>query len=95
MDQIKIFNSDAKLWNGYADYDIYYFCNPFDETILSVVARKIIESHPDTKCYIYYLNPHQPQRQKVITDAGFRLVKVIEDRNEKYFDVNVYMSIID
>lgn len=92
-DNIKTFNCDAKIFDGYEDYDIYYFCNPFDETILSVVAKKIIEAHKDGKCWIYYLNPHQPERQKAITDAGFKLVKIIEDKNEMYFDINVYSNL--
>lgn len=90
LDSVKVFNSDAKLWDGYADYDVYYFCNPFDETILSVVAKKILEAHTGSKCWIYYLNPHQEERQKAIMDAGFSLVEVIEDENEKYFTINVY-----
>ncbi len=90
LDQVKIFNCDAKEFDGYGDYDIFYFCNPFDETILSLVAKKIIEAHKDRKCWIYYLNPYQEERQKAITDAGFKLVKFIEDKNEKYFNIVVY-----
>lgn len=90
LDWVKVFNCDAKEFDGYGDYDIFYFCNPFDETILSVVARKIIEAHTDRKCWIYYLNPNQEERQKAIMCAGFKLVKVIEDKREKYFNINVY-----
>lgn len=92
LSRAKIFNCDAKEWRGYADYDIFYFCNPFDETILSVVANKIFEAHKNTKCYIYYLNPSQEKRQKAIRDAGFKLLRVIEDKNEKYFNINVYSN---
>ncbi len=92
LDQVKVFNCDAKEFDGYGEYDIFYFCNPFDETILSEVARKIIEAHVDSPCWIYYLNPYQEERQKAITDAGFKLVKVIDDKYEKYFNINVYES---
>lgn len=92
QEKVEIFNCDAKEFERYGDYDVFYFCNPFDETILSIVARKIIEAHRDGKCQIYYLNPHQEERQRAITDAGFRLVKVIEDKDERYFDINVYES---
>lgn len=91
-DDINIFHSDAKEFEHYEDYDIFYFCNPFDETILSAVATKIRDAHKDSKCWIFYLNPHQPERQKAITDAGFEFVKVIKDKNEKYFDINIYES---
>lgn len=89
-DEIGVFCCDAKEFEHYEDYDIFYFCNPFDETILSAATTRIRDTHKDCKCWIYYLNPHQPERQKVITDAGFKLVKVIKDKNEKYFDINVY-----
>lgn len=92
LDKVKVYNCDAKEFEEYSDYDVFYFCNPFDETILSVVAQKIIESHSDKKCWIYYLNPHQEERQRAITDAGFRLKKTIKDKSEKYFDINVYES---
>lgn len=64
--------------------------NPFDETVLSEVAKKIIEEHDNKTCFIYYLNPAKEERQKAIIDSGFRLVKVIKDKKEKYFDINVY-----
>lgn len=91
-DDIDTFHCDAKEFEHYEDYDIFYFGNPFDETILSVVAEKIMGTHRGSKCWIYYLNPHQPERQMAITDAGFKLVKVIEDKNEKYFNINVYRN---
>lgn len=90
LNEVRLFNCDAKEFDGYGDYDIFYFCNPFDETILAVVAEKIMTAHKDSKSWIYYLNPHQAERQKAITDAGFKFVSVIEDKNEKYFNINVY-----
>ena len=92
LNQIQVFNCDAKEFDRYGDYDIFYFCNPFDETILSVVMEKIMATHKDKKCWIYYLNPYQEERQKVRRDAGFKLAKNIEDKNEKYFSIKVYES---
>lgn len=92
LDQVKVFNCDAKEFDGYADYDIFYFCNPFDETILSIVAQRIMEAHKESKCFIYYLNPYQEERQKVIMDAGFKLIKIMENKDEKYFDIKVYSN---
>ena len=92
LDQVSVFNCDAKEFEGYGDYGIFYFCNPFDETILSVVAEKILNAHKDSKRWIYYLNPHQAERQKAISDAGFKLVSVIEDMDEKYFDYYIYTN---
>ena len=57
-----------------------------------MVAEKILNAHKDSKYWIYYLNPHQAERQKAITDADFKLVSVIEDKDEKYFDFNTYVG---
>lgn len=92
LDQVEVFHEDAKNFNKYANYDIFYFCNPFDETILSVVSQKISESHKDRKCYIYYLNPYQEKRQQAIANAGFKLIKTIEDADEPYFNINIYTN---
>ena len=92
LKDIAIYNCDAKEFDRYGEYDVFYFCNPFDETILSEVAKKIYESHKKSKCTIYFLNPHQEKRQKAIKDAGFKLTKCMEDESEKYFDINVYKN---
>ena len=92
MDRVEVFNCDAKLFDGYEDYDVFYFCNPFDETILSVVAQKIMETHRDRPCRLYYLNPHQEERQKAITDAGFVVAKEIRDEAEQYLNIRVYSN---
>lgn len=94
QDRIEVFNCDAKEYEDYGNYDVFYLCNSFDETILSEVARKIYETHffgggGGKPCKIYYLNPYQEERQRAITDAGFKVSKIITDPNEKYFDVNV------
>lgn len=92
INKAEIFNCDAKEFEKYSEYDCFYFCNPFDETILSVVAKKIFDSHTENKVYIYYLNPHQEERQKAILDAGFKLECVIKDGSEEYFDINIYTN---
>lgn len=93
LDRVKLFNYDAKKFEEFGDYDVFYFCNPFDETILSVVAEKISQAHENSKCWIYYLNPHQKERQKAIMDAGFNLIKTLSDESERYLDINVYEKV--
>lgn len=89
-EQVELFHCDARDFNDYGNYDIFYFCNPFDETVLSEVAKKIYESHKNSRCVIYYLNPHQEERQRAILHAGFHLTKTMPDENEQYFDIRVY-----
>lgn len=92
LDKVEIFNCDAKEFDRYSDYDIFYFCNPFDVSILSVVARKILEARNKDKCWIYYLNPYPVEKHNAIINAGFKFKKVIEDKDEKYLSINVYES---
>lgn len=90
LEDLDVYHCDAKEFDGYKDFDIIYFCNPFDETILSEVAKRIYEMHRDKPCKIYYLNPHQEERQNAIMDAGFKPIGVLRDENESYFDVRIY-----
>lgn len=85
-----VYNGDAKNFKKYADFNVFFFNNPFDETILGPVAKRIYESHKDCRCVIYFLNPCDQARTDAIIDAGFKLVRQIPDPYEWYFDVNVY-----
>lgn len=87
-----VFCGDAKKFKHYNEFDVFFFNNPFDETILEPVAEKIYDSHVGRKCWIYFLNPKLKARTDAIEKAGFRLVKQIADPNEWYFNINVYMN---
>lgn len=88
-----IYHDDAKNFPHYGDFDVFFFNNPFDETILKSVAEKIWETTFGKTCYLYYLNPSDTKRTNVIEKAGFKLVKQIPDKNEWYFNINVYTNI--
>ena len=87
-----IYNMDAKEFNHYDDYDVFFFNNPFDETIMEPVAEKIFKSHIGKVCVLYFLNPHLKPRTDAIEKSGFKLKKTIIDNNEKYFTINVYSN---
>ena len=87
-----IYNMDAKDFEYYSDYDIFFFNNPFDETIMEPVANKIFNSNTEKECILYYLNPHLKPRTDAIEKAGFKLKKKILDNNEWYFNINVYSN---
>ena len=87
-----IYNLDAKIFNHYGDYDIFFFNNPFDETIMEPVAEKIYKSHVEKECVLYFLNPHLKPRTDAIEKAGFKLKKQILDSSEWYFNINVYSN---
>lgn len=85
-----VYNGDAKKFKKYADFNVFFLNNPFDETILEPVAKRIYESHKDDKCVIYFLNPSDKARTDAVINAGFKLVKQIPDPYEWYFNINVY-----
>jgi len=87
-----VYNEDAKDFEHYDEFNIFFFNNPFDETILGPVAQKIWNSHCNGTCTIYFLNPCPKIRTDAIEEAGFHLVKTIEDENEEYFNINVYTN---
>lgn len=87
-----VYNCDAKDFEHYGEFDVFFFNNPFDETILGPVAQKIYDTHKGRECYLYFLNPHLKPRTDAIESAGFKLVKSIKDKNEWYFNINVYKN---
>lgn len=87
-----IYNGDAKDFDYYGDFDVFFFNNPFDETIMEPVARKIYETHVGRECVLYFLNPHLKPRTDAVEKAGFKLVKEIPDKAEWYFSINVYSN---
>lgn len=87
-----VYNEDAKDFEYYGDFDVFFFNNPFDETIMKPVAEKIYETHKERRCVLYFLNPHLKPRTEAIEKAGFKLIKTIPDKSEWYFNINVYAN---
>lgn len=87
-----VYHTDAKDFEHYGEFDVFFFNNPFDETIMKPVAEKIYASHVGRECVLYFLNPHLKPRTEAIEKAGFKLMKKISDRAEWYFNINVYSN---
>lgn len=87
-----VYNGDAKDFEHYGDFDVFFFNNPFDETIMEPVAKKIFETHVDRECVLYFLNPHLKPRTDAIEKSGFKLLREIPDKYEPYFKLNVYTN---
>lgn len=88
----EVYNEDAKVFEHYGDFDVFFFNNPFDETIMEPVAKKIYETHIGRECVLYFLNPHLKPRTDAVEKAGFKLLKEIPDKAEWYFNINVYSN---
>lgn len=81
---------DARDFEHYGEFDVFYFNNPFEAEILVQVLKKIYETHTDKKCRCYFLNPYNDKNHEAFIEAGFKMIKVIEDPSEVYFKMNVY-----
>ncbi len=87
-----VYNKDAKEFNLYGEFDVFFFNNPFDETIIEPVVKKIFDEHCGRQCVLYYLNPSPKPRADAVERAGFKLIKQIPDKYEWYFNINVYSN---
>ena len=85
-----VYHGMAQDYDGYDQFDVFYFNNPFGAEIIAEVAKKIMDTHKEKKCRCYYLNPNAPGRKEAFLDTGFRLVKIIKDPSESYFYLYVY-----
>lgn len=54
---VQIFNTDARDFNKYSEYNIFYLYNPCPESILSIILSRINECAYDREILIIYNNP--------------------------------------
>lgn len=87
-----IYNLDAQAFDKYSDFDVFFFNNPFDHTILNNVAQKIYAMGLVRERTVYYLNLRLPERKAAIEDAGLLLKYILEDEVEPWFGVWVYTT---
>ena len=84
----EVFQENAITFDRYADYDVFYFYNPFDATIFKDVIATIdksLETRPRT-IYIIYTSPTSHQ---LWLDANFKVIDEYIDQN-RGTQVNIY-----
>lgn len=83
MDDVTVWNGDAREFKDYESYDTFYFFNPFDPDIFLDVINKI-PSHATTVIY------HNPTCHQLVMDTGrFKLKKQLYDKERDYY-TNIY-----
>lgn len=85
MDDVRVFCGDAREFDNYDSYDVFYLANPFDGEILKPVLDKL----PRGATIIYY---HPICHQLVLDTGRFRLVRSLYDK-ERSYDTYIYESI--
>lgn len=56
--KIECFEANALAFDGYGNYDIFFFFNPFSEAVLEKVIKRIVESRKERGSFlVIYHNP--------------------------------------
>jgi len=72
--------ANAVEFKNYADYDVFYFYNPFGKSIFEQVIQKIKDSQLERNREIWILYYH-PVFSEVFENAGFTLKDEVRDRS--------------
>ena len=70
------FNEDAKDFNKYDDFNIYYLYNPCSKEIIEKILEKIVKSASNKKLLIY----NNPTCEKTVFSSGFTFIKEYENQ---------------
>ena len=70
--------ANAVEFANYADYDVFYFYNPFGRSVFEKTVEKIVESQAQRNRDIWVLY-YYPAFSQVFEDAGFTLQSVTHD----------------
>lgn len=82
---------DACRFDGFGDYDVFYFFNPFGEEIMDQVIRRILEQCPGKEVTLLYYRPRYACT--IEKWECFRCVSEFHDP-ELGYDARVYRGII-
>ncbi len=86
LDDVTIWNGDAREFEEYESYDTFYLFNPFGPDIFPDVIKKI-PSHGTIVIY------HNPTCHQLVMDTGrFRLEKQLYDKDRDYY-TNIYVGV--
>lgn len=77
--EVSCIYANAVEFTEYADYDVFYFYNPFGEEIFKEVIQKIKDSQIEHNREIWVAYYH-PVFGKLFIDAGFIMEKELHDR---------------
>jgi len=85
--KVEISCCDAGTYSQYGNYDVFYFFNPFSDSMMNAVMHRIIEQCRGKEIMIIYFRPRYPQ---AIENSGlFRLEHQYYDKVTRYA-ANIY-----
>lgn len=88
MEDIPCLAVNATEFEGYGEYNVFFFFNPFNDTVLSPVMQKIMDSvraNPRTIYVIY----HHPKYSEIMDQVGLKKIDSVYDKLRDY-DTYIY-----
>lgn len=79
-DKVEVVCGNATCFNNYADFNVFYFFNPFDESIMEKVMDKIV----DTKKETIWVVLHNPESARAVLNHGGKVIKELYDPVKSY-----------
>ena len=90
-DYMTVTCTDAREFENYGDYDVFYFFNPFKGDIMQTVIDKICTQCAGREIMIMYYRPRYPEP---IENTGFfNKIRTLYDE-ERHYDIAVYQGAI-
>lgn len=90
-DYMTVTCTDAREFENYGDYDVFYFFNPFKGDIMQTVIDKICTQCAGREIMIMYYRPRYPEP---IENTGFfTKIRTLYDE-ERHYDIAVYQGAI-
>ena len=89
-DRISCLQADAEEFDGYGDYDVFFFFNPFSEEIFTYVIDRILKSAKDDGpvTFIYhnpqYLDTLEERVKRFVRDPACVRKTVFHDKRKNY-----------
>ena len=83
LNRVEIYQGDARDFEHYEEFNVFYFANPFDAEIFNTVMKKIVDTQKYDVIEIIYYHPSEAHKG-VVYKYGGKLVERLYDNVRDY-----------
>lgn len=91
--RVEIYQGDAREFEHYQDFNVFYFFNPFASEIMETVVSKIFKEKEHT---VFWIILHNPVSASVVEKHGGKEINRLYDKVKSYetiiYEVNYEMN---
>lgn len=88
LEDVECICVNALEYTGYDQFNVFFFFNPFDDTVLAPVVQKILDSVAANPREVYVIY-HHPKYAEVMDRAGLTKINTLYDSLRDY-DTYIY-----